>query len=391
MASRKKQKKPVRSKWGKAALSGCDWFVNSQVRQVRPNWDANHGRFMYNVHVPSGFTTMGLGWTQARGIMCLLSAYKRTNDKKYLESAELGVNYAKILQNMDARFPLTFGAFHEETPHSPFSFPRDAIEVADAFLEWYTVTGDKDALYRAELFLKWFKRNAVKTYPGFGYWVKGTVPFDKAKKDSRFKKPISCEMGCITILAHAYYITKKPEYKNTALRIADSVLRNYLPKGSGPLLESGSEGLSHHAGIDRIIYNDDGGGVGLLNAYKLSGKDKYLKAAVQVADYYNTLDKEIPIYSGIGSVANFLIETDHVTGGSVYRKKAEELAKELYRLQVRSGNKKVRGGFRGEDEGGKWYVKESKNNEFVTTRVTCYSVLALFKLEGKVWPRGYSV
>jgi len=334
---------------------------------------------------------MGIGWTQARAVMCLLTAYERTGDIKYLETAERGINYAKNLQNMDRRVPITYGAFHEETPFSAYSFPRDAIEVADALLQWHVVTGDEDALYRAELFLDWFKRNAIHDYKGFGYWAHGEVRFDSTRTRNQFRTAIACEMGCTSILAHAYYVTGKQKYKTMALKFADTTTRNYLPTSSGPLRKEIKGSASHHTGSDGIIHNDDGGTVGLLNAYKLSGKQKYLDAAIQVADFYNSFNDPIPIFSGTGSVANILLEVDHITGKKSHRRKASQLTNELVKLQVNSGPKIVKGAFRGEDEGGKWYYKGSKNRDFVSTRVTAYSVLALFKLEGICWPRGYSI
>lgn len=378
--------KPLNT-WSQAAVAACDWFVNSQVLQKRPNWDANHGRFLYNVHIPSLAATWGIGWTQARAVMCLLAGYRRTGDTKYLDCARRGLNYAKILQNLDARNPLTFGAFHEETPHSPFSYPRDAIEVADAFLQWHATTGDRDAIERANLFFRWFKRNAWTRFPGFGPWVKGSVRFDDEKVAPR---PFACEMGCATILAHAYRATRNNTYRTMSLAIADSTMKNYLPPGQGPLRESARTRLSQHTDADGTIYNDDGGGVGLLNAYALTGRQKYLNAAMQIADYFNVARNPCPVFSGIGSVANFLLEVDHVTGRAEYRKTAERLARQLLRLQVKTGSPLVKGAFRGEDEGGKWYVEGSKNDDFVTTRVTAYAALVLFKLEGVVWPRGYS-
>ena len=384
------KEKPL-TEWSKSALKGCDWFVNSQIIQKHGNWDANHGRFMYNVHIPSRSGVMGIGWTQARAVMCLLAAYERTDNVQYIETAERGIAYAKILQNMDKRYPLTFGAFHEETPHSAFSFPRDAIEVADALMQWHIVTGDKDALYRAELFFAWFKRVAERTYKDFGYWSKGEIRFDEDETKNRFVDPISCEMGCGTILAHAHHLTGKKQYKTMALRFADSTINNYLSADTtGPLSENSQEILSHHTGPDGVIYNDDGGGVTLLNAYKLSGEQEYLDAAIRIAEYFKSYNKPYPTFCSPSSVANFLLEVDHTTGKKTYRKKALELARQTIKMQFNSGPAMLKGGFRGEDEGGNIYHKGAKDRDFVTTRVTAYAILTLFKAEGIVWPRGYS-
>ncbi len=380
---------PVRrlDRWARAAIRGCDWFVSSQVIQKPPNWDANHGRFRYNVHIPSGFSTWGLGWTQARAVMCLLPAHERTGDDRYRESARLGLGYAAMLQDLDRRHPRTFGVFREETPHSSFAYPRDATEVADAFLQWYAYTGDRDARERAELFLSWFRRHALVRLPRFGLWVRGVVRFDRPAST---ESPLACEMGCITILAHAYRVTGKRVYKDLALTLADTTLRNYLRDSSGPFRSRPSAIMAHHVSSDGIIYNDDGGGVGLLNAYCLSRQVRYRDAALRMADYFGMRSDRIPLYSGIGAVANFLLETDRVVGSHAHRRAAERLGKQLLALQVQSGSPLVCGAFRGEDEDPKGYVPGSLRDAFATTRVTAYAVLTLFKLEGAVWPRGYS-
>ena len=378
------------SYWGKLALEGCDWFVNTQMVQQSPRWDANHGRFLYNAHIHSDYKVLGLGWTQARAVMCLLAAYERTKDEKYLESARRGIKYIKILQDMDSRYPVRYGGFHEETPHSPFSYPRDAMEVTDGLMQWYRKTGDKDALERIKLFFKWFMRNAIEYFPGFGWWVAGKVLFDP-DVGKQTQLLYSCEMGCGTIFAHAYLLTRRPLYKRFALRIADQIITHYLPPDKGPLCEKQGKYMSHHTDNKTgIIFNDDGGGVSLLSAYKLSGRKKYLKAALQIADYYTARLEPIPLYSGIGSVANFLVETWNVTGNHIYRESAIRYANELAKLQVKHGKPHVVGAFRGEDEGAENYVKGAKNDEMVTTRVTAYAILTFFKLEGVVWPAGYS-
>ncbi|MBL8027097.1 MAG: hypothetical protein JNL74_11835, partial [Fibrobacteres bacterium] len=114
-----------KDKYKKAALKAADWFVNNQIVEKKPNWDANNGRFPYHIHLPSGYVTMGLNWTMGRAVMVLLSAFKATKNKRYLESAARAIAYNKTLQVMDSRDP-NFGAIHEETPQSPYCYPRDA-------------------------------------------------------------------------------------------------------------------------------------------------------------------------------------------------------------------------------------------------------------------------
>ena len=61
------------------------------------------------------------------------------------------------------------------------------------------------------------------------------------------------------------------------------------------------------------------------------------------------------------------------------------------RLQVISPRRLDRhGGFRGEDEPAKYYVPGARQQDFITTRCTAYSTLALFRVHGAVHGPSYS-
>jgi hypothetical protein len=375
-------------KWGKAALAGCRWFVRTQTRSVPPDDDANRGRYIYNVYLPGLKATHGLVWTQARAVMCLLTAWERTGKPEYLQSAEEGIFSIKILQGMDRRKHLTFGAFYEETLHSTFSYPRDACEGAEALLHWHRATGDADSLYRAELFFKWIEREAIRVYPEFGWWIAGRVNF--TGQPAPDTHPLSCESGCGTIFAHAYDITGNRKYRNWSVKTADQILKRYCPADTGPMKDntSGKKKKDHHSDAVGTIFNDDGAGVSLLNAYRLTRGQEYLEAAIRVADYFTAHWQKNPLFSGLGSIANFLLETDAIRKQDGYRVAAEDIGRRILKLQMSSAHP-MRGGFRGEDEDVSSYHGGSKT-DYITTRVTAYSALTLFKLEGLVWPYGYS-
>src|SRR5579862_5150471 len=102
-----------------AGLNGAQWFVNSQVKMEKPYWDANHGRFIYDRHLPTGRSVLGLNWTQGRGIFCLLAAWELTGRTELLETAVRAANYIKILQIYDCPDnPRRQFAIREEVPQS---------------------------------------------------------------------------------------------------------------------------------------------------------------------------------------------------------------------------------------------------------------------------------
>ncbi len=148
-----------------AGLNGARWFSNSQVRMEKPYWDANHGRFIYDRHLPSGKTVLGLNWTQGRGIFCLLAAWELCGETELLESAIHAANYIKILQIYDcpdnSRRQV---AIREEVPQSWRSAPRDATEAALGLLFLYRVTGNSELLRRVvDYQQRWLVGNSRRT------------------------------------------------------------------------------------------------------------------------------------------------------------------------------------------------------------------------------------
>ena len=84
------------------------------------------------------------------------------------------------------------------------------------------------------------------------------------------------------------------------------------------------------------------------------------------------------------------METDKAGGSKRYHKSVQNLMKEILAKQVKNKDKLIDGGFSGEDEVPDWYKVGAKSEEFVVTRTTAYATLALFKLEGVIWGKGYS-
>ena len=96
-------------------------------------------------------------------------------------------------------------------------------------------------------------------------------------------------------------------------------------------------------------------------------------------------------FSASGMQSVFLTELTAVSGIAKYADFARELMAEQVKLQIIAPGKPDRhGGYRGEDENPVWYVKGAKATDFVVTRTTVYSTLALFRLAGLSHGPSYS-
>ena len=148
------------------ALLAADWFVNGQVREID---NANCGRFIGTYEIAAEKISYSANWDTATAIMALLAAFKRTKDKRYLDSAKLAGEYIKSLQILDSAETRIYGAIREVTPQTLHSYPRDALTAAWGLLSLYSLTHQEDYLRRTKLFADWYLRNALDR-TGWPYW-----------------------------------------------------------------------------------------------------------------------------------------------------------------------------------------------------------------------------
>ncbi len=360
-----------------AALAGADWFVNSQVKMEKPHWDANDGRFIYTYFIPTKNIIRGLSWTQARGIFCLLGAYKLSKKKIYLETAVKAANYAKLLQIYDEPGnPVRQFTIKEHLPQGTAVNTRDSVEVALSFLYLYKVTGEADYLRRAVDFEKWFSKNAW----GPGGWPVNIINYSPAKVDTDEK---SYQAGNGIFYYYLYKATGSKKYIQPLLKLADKAIDKFIRKDGA--IFSGSFD-SHHGLKTGEILNDDGLMSCILCAYSATGKSKYLDVAKKHAEWImNELEFPLPVHSALPCMCNFLINLSQATACKKYKDwAAEKMAKFVLPAQI-TASKDIfcLGAFRGEDEPVEYYApKGSKSTDYVNTRVTAYSVLASLKLCG---------
>ncbi|MFH1023421.1 MAG: hypothetical protein V1809_08525 [Planctomycetota bacterium] len=363
-----------------AGLRAADWFVRSQVRSVRPHWDANEGRYIYNLYLKSRNPVLGLSWTQGRGIFVTLAAWELTGRKEYRDSAVLAGEYIKTLQVYDSPDnPRRQYAIREEVPNSPCASPRDSVEAALGYLFLYRATGNGDYVRRAVDYATWFERNGW-TPSG---WPRGDVNLmDPAKNAGPGAFYQSVHLLFFRYLALA---TKNDGWLRHVRPLADGVFR-YV-RSDGALAEEGAGG--HHV-RDGVVMNDDGTMVAMLAAHRVMGDAKYLDACRRFGDWVvANIRPPFHALSGPPSLCGTMIELSAATGDVRYREWAAKiLVDHVLPLQVnRKGDALTDGAFRGEDEPVEYYgPKTAKPTDFITTRVTCYAALACLKLAGIVGP-----
>jgi len=150
---------------------------------------------------------------------------------------------------------------------------------------------------------------------------------------------------------------------------------------------------SHHCEKEgrHVVLNDDGSGAAMLFGARLLKTPVYLQAAEKMAQWMMTQTRPVNVACSLPSRLCFIMDVYRQTGQGEYFSYVLSRLKEVLDLQVlRSADPCVKGGFRGEDEGGEGYVKGGDKMDFVTTRVSAYSALLLFKLISKDWSTGYS-
>lgn len=391
MPSRKNShKKLLPTEARRRALLAAQWFINTQVVHKQPCLDANHGRIFYNYYLPTRTGPRGLSWSHGRAIMCLLGAWELSGGKPdYLAAAvRCGLYLRQALQVMDARDPRIYGAFREEVPVSRFCYPRDAIEAAFGLLLLYVATGERDYLERCEIFADWYLTQVVDLAVK---WPRGTIDFDDPARDPHALKFF--QAGGAPFFWHLYQLTGTKRYLTAGLKmLADGLIERFIDPASGAILATSPD--PHHTVAQDgkfLAINDDGAIIALTCAHAAFGRgerSQYLDAAVRCADWLaNICPRPIPLWAAPGLHAVVLTEMADVTGQRRYRDVAAGLMGDHVRNQVLSAGKLDRhGAFRGEDEPTKWYVKDSKPQDFLTTRATAYGALALLCLAGQTGP-----
>lgn len=375
------------------AVKLADWFVKNQVMDPL---SANCGRFQDLVRVKGQpkpeFLTKN--WTTGMSIISLVMMYRRTRDKRYLESARMAGDYLKSLQFLDERNPKAFGLFREATPQTDYGNPRDALSSAWGLLHLYRVTRDADALWRVKVFAEWFRKHGVrKGYPAWcAYTDKGREPFWRLG---------SFHGGSPLFFFDLYKETGERKWLALGLSICDAWMRIFpKPDGSirievdratGKDLTGKGPTLVHNNWQTMHKTNDDFTTLALLRAYKLSGRVKYLAAARRFLDWALTRQRpdgafgKVPVKSAAPVLILELRSFNRISREPRYKSAMERSIPFFLTLQeLKSKEGRFHGGF---------YCTSDNHVEKglvdLGVRTSCYALAALLWLEGKRNYDGY--
>lgn len=379
----------------KYAVGVADWMVRTQVKFDQSTWDANRGRFVYTRKRSTGQVVRGIGWTQARGIMVLLTAYQSTKDPAYRDAAMLAADYLRAMQQTASNKSIFDGIIWEEVPYSPHVYVRDTSEVAETFCYLYKATDDDEWLWRADVYFDWYLRHGVNkaNWPLMDVRLPEGTPVDRAGSyqigNGKFLYRLWQATGQARILSKGLRpIVKRtmgeffsPEggiYANPAVRSADAVKNEMAHHG-------GRGGEAH------LTLNDDGAGVTLLAAYRATKQESLLAQLERYAAWTLTKSTPLPTFSGYVSMANFMLDMHRQTGRKEYLAWVlDNLQAGLLRLRITDRKHEDYGAFRGEDEPSKWYWG-GEQDDYTNMRTNAYAAMMLFKLaDPKNWCPGYS-
>ncbi len=367
-----------------AAERTANWMI---VNQPVDRLDANKGRTINSYSAESGEFQFTTSWQTGGVCMGLLSMYKRTGEKLYLDRAELAGRYVMSLQVMDQRQPRYYGAIRECTPQSMEFCPRDATTAAWALVWLYEATRNPEYLDRAVLFGNWHLEYGM--YDGWPLWA---VLMD-GQGDLHAKG--SFQSGTGLFYHDLFMVSGDTRYINYGMKPIARRYRDEFFNPDGSIVvardifsnQDKSGQKMDCCEFDMHQYNDDFGNAMLQTAADLFGDESYREAALKfahwLADHQDAdggfRNNKIP-----SAVAMGLIYFHDL--GNFYQDKKLLAAKDrtlqkLLSMQFSgTGNQRLDGGFK---------EAESLPGEFcVNMRTSMYALIALLKIEsnpGNIW------
>ncbi|MBL8027853.1 MAG: hypothetical protein JNL74_15635 [Fibrobacteres bacterium] len=389
-----------KKKYLELALKAADWFVNSQLGEYRPDWNADRGRYLYYYYIPEKKYVPGINWTLGRGLFVTTEAYKLTGDKKYLDSAKSAANYLYSSIFFDPQYPELHGVIREYSPVFRYGGILDGAQAASGLLMLEKVTGEAEYLRLGRAFCDFLLRS-FSPIKGFPHWAGLNDDLTVRINYSEQNKRETIEQAIAIPLWHLYVRTGEEKYLTPVIWAADRILDAQEPNGAffcNPTIDRTKHTgrMNHHFGVgegeERFqLRNDDAIIVVLIAAYRATKNPRYMNAMLAYAKWIMSSKPLERPYAAFPVQANTILDIAKESGNDWTQWVLEHLEKHLLSLQVSgTGDKSADGGFRGEDEEGDAGIFGGKGLDYVTTRVSCYAAGTLFRLSGKGTGAGFS-
>lgn len=372
----------------------ADWFV---ANQVADRSDANRGRFLD--HLPTRRaakrTIHSTNWTTGMTLISLLMFWRRTRERKYLDSARLAGGYLRALQVLDPTRPGALGGFLEETPQSDGFHPRDALSAAWGLLHLHMAGGAGEDLRRARLFAEWFRRRAMRN--GYPAWTVFLAP----GRENHWQLG-SFHGGSPLFFFDLAAVTGEARWRQLGLAICDTWIRTFLkPDGSlrieidpktGKDMTGRGPDAGHLGWQEMHKLNDDFTALALLRAHRLTGRERYLEAARRFLDWVLGVQNRdgsfgrVPVNSAAPTLILELLDFARIAREPKYRAAALRSVPHFLSLQeLKLRDPRFAGGFyciHGP------YIHNSRVN--LGVRTSAYALAALLRLEGRRKYAGYT-
>ena len=388
----------LKQKAREAVRLGAVWHKANQVRHSWPHWTADAGRFnsSFNLRHPGNRPMLSICWNTARGAQALLSAYKLTGDAEALETARLALEYVKTCQMFSPEYERHRGACFEETPQTDHIAARDTVESLQGFINYYAVTRDPVALQRAEAAADWFTGPYLERelYPNGYVWIKDN---DRGSVNNDFSRIMFASAAMAFLQLDA--LTGKARYAGKVPAVMDWVIENSLEKDGALKMHDGTD-VGHHAvnsgPLAGCFTNDDGTGVAIVAAARVTGKAKYRDAAERYGNWWLRLNQMPETHASVPAALLLLLDFYRLTGDKRFVEKSVPYIEKVLAFQCNdAANPGAHGGFRGHDMTGKRendYFLNTPGGEIVSHRTTMYAMLALTKAAAteQEWNLAYS-
>ncbi|MFH0919356.1 MAG: hypothetical protein V1913_03265 [Fibrobacterota bacterium] len=382
-----------------AVRLGAQWHKANQVRHAWPHWTADAGRFnsSFNLRHPENPPMKSICWNTARGAQACLSTYKLTGDADALETARFALEYDKSCQIFSPEYARHRGACFEETPQSDHIAARDTVETLQGFINYYAITKDPVALERALAAADWFTGLYLerKLYPNGYIWIKDN---DRGSVNNDFSRIMFASAAMAFLQLDA--LTGTPRYAEKVPDVMDWVIENSLEKDGAMKIHDGTD-VGHHATssgpLAGCFTNDDGTGVAIIAAARVTGLAKYREAAERYGRWWLRLNQMPATHASIPAGLLLLLDFYRYTGNKAYVEKSAAYIEKVLELQHSEPARALaHGGFKGHDMTGKRehdYFMNTPGDEIISHRTTMYAMFALAKAAAendKEWNLAYS-
>ena len=361
-----------------AVIRGAEWMAASQVSHEWPFWTADAGRFLALARVDgrNERPIYTICWNTARGAQALLSAHTLTGDERYLAGARLAGEYVKTCQLFSPEYARHAGACLEETALADHIASRDTVEAVQCFVNLYGITKEPIWLERARAGADWLADRFIPTHYPNGYIM--IREDDRGDVSNDFSRLMLAAMALP--LAQLDALIGEERYAASIPAVLDWVVDVAIEPDGAMKIHDGTD-AGHHAvasgELAGCFTNDDGVGVALLAAHRVTGDARYREAAERNGGWWRRMKRLPDTYASIPAGLNFMLDLHRFTGDDGYLETAAAYIDRVLELQDPGT-----GGFRGHEAACARSKKMWPGDplDYVCLRTTMYAVMALAKL-----------